>query len=116
MTFIRFDIDYDKITLDDQIINRPPYLSASQWLSFWSYSSSEEMQAKIDQAYKDGSEENEKEHLKELEYQKDTILTELRALNKAVNRIFDNTDLNNEERLTKIKDEIGKIEEDTWLW
>lgn len=116
MTFIRFDIDHDKITLDDQIIPRPSYLSPSQWLAFWSYSSSEEMQQKIDQAYKDGSEESEDEHEKEIEVLKSSIRNSLIRINKTIEDIIENNVVFTEDHIKNIKEEVLDLEEQIWHW
>lgn len=35
MLFKNFDVDYDKVTIDSNVINRPSYISPMQWSEFW---------------------------------------------------------------------------------
>ncbi len=35
MLFKSFDVDYDKVTIDSNVINRPSYISPMQWSEFW---------------------------------------------------------------------------------
>lgn len=33
--FHQFDIDRDRVTIDGQVVVRPPYCSVSEWDEFW---------------------------------------------------------------------------------
>lgn len=116
MTFIRFDLDYDSIRIDDQVIIKPRYLSASQWLSFWNFTSSEEFEEAKEKSFRDGTEESEREHEKELEGLKDAFDTEIGNLYRYVDKAFENYEWKPEEKRQKILEKIEEIDNKQWLW
>lgn len=75
MTFKNFDIDYDEVTIDENVISRPAYLSSGQWLDFWEvfnqvkiYGSFESALKGAEQTgYEDGEKNSEKEHEREID-------------------------------------------------
>lgn len=72
--FKTFDIDYNKVTIDDLIIYKPDYVSAKVWLDFWDFSKEANIGNSIDsirenaeqKGYDMGLEASEDEHEKEI--------------------------------------------------
>lgn len=92
MIFKNFDVDYDKIAIDEIIMVRPSYIGIKAWLDFWEFAqntdihgtyskSIEETQA---QSFQEGKEESEKEHQIEFE---DQIRNFDRSIQRAITRI-----------------------------
>lgn len=47
--FHNFEVHLNFLVLDEQIVNRPPYMSVSEWLAFW-----KELEKKNQEALDDG--------------------------------------------------------------
>lgn len=110
----QFDIDYDKITVDGQVVKKPSYLSPSQWLSIWNYSSSQEYQEDLDKARQEGLEESENEHEKELEDLENQFFKQLDRLENRIESIFYNTEHSFSDTKDFIKKEFNEIRDIQW--
>lgn len=114
MIFKTYHIDFDKIVIDDQIINKPTYLSPNQWFSFWDFPSSVEYEEALDKAYQEGLEENEKEHEKELENLENQFFKQLERLENRIESIISNTEYSLSDRDYFIGKEFDEIKDIQW--
>lgn len=85
MLFRNFDIDPDQVTIDDQVLFRPSYISVMQWVDYWSSEpvSQDDVDAEVEQAVKDATDDLEqkiadleselddaKERIRDMEYER----------------------------------------------
>jgi hypothetical protein len=112
--FKQFDIDYDKIAIDGKEINKPSYISSSEWLGFWKYSSSEENEAALERSYQSGLEENEKEHEKEIEELIDLFDKELLSLQDSIEDLILNDEYSSSDLKYYISKNFDRLKDKVW--
>jgi hypothetical protein len=121
--FRQFDIDYNKVTLDGVILNKPNYLSPKEWLEFWEQFDGETVDLKVSAAWDEGFKESENEHEKEIEDVKDFCDKELNKLAKLflelvddfeINKSLEEFDLDREEKIEKFIKEIDRSVDALW--
>ncbi len=80
MLFKRFDVDVNWVQIDDDVIPRPSYISAGQWIEFWENAASE----KNYQMGLDDASQNYREELSDLEAENGRLEDENNKLNREV--------------------------------
>lgn len=78
MLFKRFDVTATHVTIDDDVIPRPAYISAGQWIEFWETARDE---VGYQSGYED-AEENYKDEIKELTAEIDDLAGQISALQR----------------------------------
>lgn len=123
--FKQFDIDYDKITIDGQVVKKPSYINPSEWLSFWDFPSSVEYEEALDKAYQSGREDCEKENEWELEnFERENerkledleklFYKELEKLEYRIEDILSNEEYSKSDIELLIQKEVGKVKDIVW--
>lgn len=80
MLFKRFDVSHTHVQIDEDVIPRPAYIGASQWVEFWENAYSE---ASYDAGYEDATEKY-REEISELEDENKELQSDLEKYEKEV--------------------------------
>lgn len=112
--FKQFDIDYDKVTLDGITLNKPSYLSVSQWHEFWHNFDKSETERQMKASFDEGYQSHTNEHEKEIDQIKNFIVIEIDELLKTIDKLTEDDELDSYTKLTQIKDELEDSRAEIW--
>lgn len=115
--FKQFDVDYNQITIDGDIIKKPRYLSIKQWLDFWDRLDvdQEEIDRQLEASFQDGMEEQEEEHEQEIEYIKNSISSHLDSILMSFESLLQDKTYTLDEKLSMVSKKIDKVREKVCL-
>jgi len=101
MLFKNFAVNVNWVQIDDDVIPRPSYIGAGQWLAFWEEASAIQDRGGYDDGYQvgyeDGIKESDKEHKGNIEELEDQHAREISKL---------------EQEIESLEREIENLEED----
>lgn len=114
MMFKQFDIDWDKVTIDETVVPKPSYVSVSQWFALWGKMDEEELAGKLANAFEKGYQTRSRENDQEVEEVKTICFNELKRLEKVVDEISKDHELYSYEKMEEIKKSITYTWNEIW--
>ena len=114
MMFKQFDIDYDRITIDGIEVKKPSYMSPTQWLEFWEVFDGQLVEQKVSIAFDKGYDCRSGEQDKEIEQVKEFCFNQFETLEKDIDSIIEDEELDAYEKLTEFKNYINVTRDEIW--
>lgn len=112
--FRQFDVDYDKVTFDGVSLNKPSYLSPTQWFQFWEMFDGELIESKVNLSFDKGYDVRSGEQDKEIEQVKDFCFKTFKQLDKEIELILEDDELNAHEKLKMFQETISDARDEIW--